>query len=212
MSHQFNRTILREYDVRGIVGTTLHPADATALGRSYAALATSEGAKRVAVGRDGRAHSPTRSRAGRRPARGRTRCRPHRPWPLADALFRGLDARRRRRHSGHRQPQPVRLQRLQDAATAARCWFEIQDLGRRAPKATGATVRARSSMTSSTIMSMHWSRASMARVQDRLGRGQWRRRPGAREAGQAPARRAPLLYTEVDKPGFPHHPDPTVEE
>ena len=33
MSHQFNRTILREYDVRGIVGTTLHPADATALGR-----------------------------------------------------------------------------------------------------------------------------------------------------------------------------------
>ena len=48
--HDFNRTILREYDVRGIVGSTLHPADATALGRSFAALATSEGAKRVAVG------------------------------------------------------------------------------------------------------------------------------------------------------------------
>jgi phosphomannomutase len=58
MAHQFNRTILREYDVRGIVGTTLHPEDAYALGRSYAALATSENASRVAVGRDGRTHSP----------------------------------------------------------------------------------------------------------------------------------------------------------
>src|SRR5215213_3334151 len=58
MPHQFNRTILRDYDVRGIVGQTLNPEDAYALGRSYAALATSEGAKRVAVGRDGRTHSP----------------------------------------------------------------------------------------------------------------------------------------------------------
>jgi len=58
MSHQFNRTILREYDVRGIVGQTLFAEDARALGRSYAALATSEGARRVAVGRDGRTHSP----------------------------------------------------------------------------------------------------------------------------------------------------------
>jgi phosphomannomutase len=58
MSHAFNSTILREYDVRGIVGKTLHEADAYALGRSYAALALSEGAKRIAVGRDGRTHSP----------------------------------------------------------------------------------------------------------------------------------------------------------
>jgi len=58
MTHSFNRTILREYDVRGIVGQTLHPQDAYALGRSYAALAVSEGATRVAVGRDGRTHSP----------------------------------------------------------------------------------------------------------------------------------------------------------
>jgi phosphomannomutase len=58
MAHQFNRTILREYDVRGIVGSTLNAEDAYALGRSYAALATSEGAKRIAVGRDGRTHSP----------------------------------------------------------------------------------------------------------------------------------------------------------
>ncbi|HET9397207.1 MAG TPA: phosphomannomutase, partial [Sphingomicrobium sp.] len=58
MSHIFNRTILREYDVRGIVGQTLNADDAYALGRSYAALACSEGATRIAVGRDGRTHSP----------------------------------------------------------------------------------------------------------------------------------------------------------
>src|SRR5689334_9885394 len=57
MTHQFNPTILREYDVRGIVGNTLNEADAYALGRSYAALAREEGARRIAVGRDGRTHS-----------------------------------------------------------------------------------------------------------------------------------------------------------
>src|SRR6478752_4643711 len=57
MSHQFNPTILREYDIRGIVGTTLTEADAYALGRTFAALALDEGAKRIAVGRDGRTHS-----------------------------------------------------------------------------------------------------------------------------------------------------------
>jgi phosphomannomutase len=58
MSHSFHSSILREYDIRGIVGDTLTDADAYALGRSYAALATEEGARRVAVGRDGRTHSP----------------------------------------------------------------------------------------------------------------------------------------------------------
>jgi phosphomannomutase len=57
MTHQFNPTILREYDIRGIVGDTLNEADAYALGRSYAALAREEGARRIAVGRDGRTHS-----------------------------------------------------------------------------------------------------------------------------------------------------------
>jgi phosphomannomutase len=57
MAHKFNPTILREYDIRGIVGDTLTERDAYALGRTYAALARDEGAKRIAVGRDGRTHS-----------------------------------------------------------------------------------------------------------------------------------------------------------
>jgi phosphomannomutase len=57
MTHTFDPTILREYDIRGIVGDTLNEADAYALGRTFGALATDEGAKRIAVGRDGRTHS-----------------------------------------------------------------------------------------------------------------------------------------------------------
>ena len=57
MTHTFNATILREYDIRGIVGDTLTEADAYALGRTYAAIARDEGARRIAVGRDGRTHS-----------------------------------------------------------------------------------------------------------------------------------------------------------
>ncbi len=57
MTHQFNPSILREYDIRGIVGDTLTEADAYAAGRSFAAMAKDEGARRIAVGRDGRTHS-----------------------------------------------------------------------------------------------------------------------------------------------------------
>jgi len=59
MTHQFNPTILREYDIRGIVGDTLTEADAYAIGRTFAAMALDESAARLAIGRDGRIHSPT---------------------------------------------------------------------------------------------------------------------------------------------------------
>jgi phosphomannomutase len=58
MTHRFDPTILREYDIRGIVGHTLHEQDAYALGRTFAAEGREAGAKRLAVGRDGREHSP----------------------------------------------------------------------------------------------------------------------------------------------------------
>src|SRR3954453_19735378 len=57
MAHTFNPTILREYDIRGIVGETLTEDDAYALGRTFAAKAHGEGARTIAVGRDGRTHS-----------------------------------------------------------------------------------------------------------------------------------------------------------
>jgi len=58
MSHRFDPTILREYDIRGIVGETLHPADARAIGGAFAAALIAEGGRSVAVGYDGRLTSP----------------------------------------------------------------------------------------------------------------------------------------------------------
>jgi phosphomannomutase len=58
MSHHFDPTILREYDIRGIVGQTLSAADARAIGRAYAVTLAAAGGSRVAVGYDGRLTSP----------------------------------------------------------------------------------------------------------------------------------------------------------
>jgi len=58
MTHQFDRTSLREYDIRGIVGKTLGQADAIAIGRSFATRVRRAGGTRVAVGYDGRTSSP----------------------------------------------------------------------------------------------------------------------------------------------------------
>lgn len=69
-SHAFHPTMLREYDIRGVVGDTLSAADAYAIGRSFATLVRRAGGKSVAVGYDGRLSSPM----------------------LADALIEGINA------------------------------------------------------------------------------------------------------------------------
>ncbi|MEL6877014.1 MAG: phosphomannomutase/phosphoglucomutase [Pseudomonadota bacterium] len=58
MNHQFHPTVLREYDIRGIIGETLGPDDARAIGRSFGTMLREAGGKTVAVGYDGRVSSP----------------------------------------------------------------------------------------------------------------------------------------------------------
>ncbi len=58
MSHKFDSTVLREYDIRGIIGETLGPDDARAIGRGFATLLRRAGGSKVAVGYDGRVSSP----------------------------------------------------------------------------------------------------------------------------------------------------------
>lgn len=57
-AHVFHPTMLREYDIRGIVGDTLTADDARAIGRSFATLIRRPGGRRIAVGYDGRLSSP----------------------------------------------------------------------------------------------------------------------------------------------------------
>ncbi|MBO6503219.1 MAG: phosphomannomutase/phosphoglucomutase [Kordiimonadaceae bacterium] len=60
-SHQFHSTVLREYDVRGIVGDTVGEADALALGRAIGTTVRRNGGKYICVGYDGRLSSPSLS-------------------------------------------------------------------------------------------------------------------------------------------------------
>jgi phosphomannomutase len=57
--HDFDPTSLREYDIRGVVGRTLHPTDAFAIGRCFGTVVARAGGKTVAVGFDGRLSSPS---------------------------------------------------------------------------------------------------------------------------------------------------------
>jgi phosphomannomutase len=58
LRHRFDRSILREYDIRGVFGETLNVADATALGRAFGTVVSEAGGAQVCVGYDGRLSSP----------------------------------------------------------------------------------------------------------------------------------------------------------
>ncbi|MGB0631752.1 MAG: phosphomannomutase, partial [Alphaproteobacteria bacterium] len=57
-THSFDDTILREYDIRGIVGDTLTADDAYAIGRAFGSEIARNGGSMVCVGYDGRLSSP----------------------------------------------------------------------------------------------------------------------------------------------------------
>ena len=63
-------SLLRKYDIRGMVGENLSTDDAYAIGRTFGTLVSEDAGRFVCVGRDGRLSSPD----------------------MADALSRGLNA------------------------------------------------------------------------------------------------------------------------
>jgi phosphomannomutase len=215
MPHQFNRTILREYDVRGIVGQTLNPEDAYALGRSYAALAISEGATRVAVGRDGRTHSPALEEAlvegltqggldVLRIGMG--------PSPMLYFAVSTLEVQGGIQVTGSHNPADYNGFKM---LLNGRSVFgtEIQDLGRRA--AQGDWSEGQGNIEEADIVDRYVD-ALVKGFDGKAYRVGWDAGNGA--AGpilEKLLRRLPgehhSLYTEVDGRFPNHHPDPTVE-
>jgi len=57
-SYFINPTILREYDIRGIIGENLSERDGYAIGRSFGTILAQEGGTTACVGYDGRLSSP----------------------------------------------------------------------------------------------------------------------------------------------------------
>lgn len=56
-NHKFHSSVLREYDVRGIIDDTLSTLDAYAIGRSFGTIVNRKGGTKVAVAYDGRLSS-----------------------------------------------------------------------------------------------------------------------------------------------------------
>ena len=56
--HRFDPTVLREYDIRGVIGETLGTADALAVGRAFGTVVRRGGGGDVCLGYDGRLSSP----------------------------------------------------------------------------------------------------------------------------------------------------------
>ena len=192
MTHVFNPTILREYDIRGIVGDTLTEADAYALGRTFAALARDEGARRIAVGRDGRTHS---GMLEAELIRGLTEGGIDvvqvgmGPSPMLYFATHYLDVDGGIQVTGSHNPADYNGFKL---LLKGRSVFgqEIQAIGERAAarRLERGRRQRRGSRHPRSLCRPACSKASRATPSHRLGRRQRRRRPGPRDAGGAAAR------------------------
>ena len=223
MTHQFHPTVLREYDIRGIIGETLGAEDARAIGRGFGTLLRRAGGQLVAVGYDGRVSSPMLESAliegltssgcdVRRVGMG--------PTPMlyyAEASAEEVDGGIQ--ITGSHNPANYNGFKM---VFQGRPFFgeDIQTIGRMA--AAGEWDSGTGTVESRDVMDAYIARmvealdgidkASLAQL--RIG---WDAGNGA--AGPALERLAAvlpgehhLLYTEVDG-NFPnHHPDPTVPE
>jgi phosphomannomutase len=215
MTHSFNPTILREYDVRGIVGKTLTREDAWALGRSFGTLASDEGARSIAVGRDGRTHSPELEQAL---VDGLMECGLHvvrigvGPSPMLYYATNVLDVAGGVQVTGSHNPADYNGFKL---LLNGRSVFgeEIQELGRRS--AAGAWTEGDGSSEGVDILDAYVNRVA----QDFRGIGYrigWD--PGNGAAGAAVEKlvqKLPgehfVIHATIDGTFPAHHPDPTVE-
>ncbi|EAQ28395.1 phosphoglucomutase [Erythrobacter sp. NAP1] len=223
MNHQFDPTVLREYDIRGIIGETLGPDDARAIGRSFGTLLVRDGGSTVAVGYDGRVSSPMLEHAL---VEGLTAsgCNVVRIGMSATPMLYFAEASSEEVHGGiqitgsHNPPNYNGFKMV----FQGRPFFgsDIQKLGELA--AAGDWTDGAGSVTSLDILDAYVERMlagldgidtavlSSLKVGWDAGNG------AAGPALEALAARLPgehhLLFTEVDGHFPNHHPDPTVEE
>ena len=215
MSHRFHPTSLREYDIRGIVGKTLGPEDAYAIGRGFGSLVRGAGGRRVAVGRDGRESSPRLEEAL---VRGLTESGVDAvriglgPTPMLYYAEAVLDVGGGVMITGSHNPPDYNGFKM---VLGHRAFFgeDIQQLGRAA--AAGDWLEGSGAVEDADILDSYVDRLLQGfdGASFRIG---WDAGNGA--AGPALEKLAAklpgehhLLYTEVDSRFPNHHPDPTDE-
>jgi len=215
--HRFHPTILREYDVRGIIGETLSAADAEALGRAYATLLIAEGGKKVCLGFDGRLSSPELAKAV---AKGLCASGIDVHWiglgptPMLYFAVHELDADGGIQVTGSHNPPNHNGFKMMIGKTS---FFgeRIQDLGRIAEE--GAYHHGNGKLIDQPVFETYVDRLLADYKQGKELNVVWDAGNGASgEALQALTKRLPgkhhLLYAEIDGHFPNHHPDPTVPE
>jgi phosphomannomutase len=215
--HRFDPTILREYDIRGIVGETLRAADAHALGRAYATMLRAAGGRRVSVGYDGRLSSPELAEAL---AQGLERSGMEVLWigrgptPMMYFSVYHLDADGGLQVTGSHNPPSHNGFKLM-LGKASLYGARIQELGRLA--AAGDFHDAKGKRTETPLQDAYVERLLRDVRPGRPLHVVWDAGNGATgEALTAMVARLPgrhtLLFAEIDGRFPNHHPDPTVPE
>ena len=216
-AHRFDPTVLREYDVRGIVGETIGEADARALGAAFGTAVRRAGGAIVAVGYDGRLSSPALERALVEGMRA-TGCRILRvglgPTPMLYFAVHHLDADAGMQVTGSHNPPSHNGFKMM-LGKAAFFGTRIQELG--AIAAAGDFASGAGSVEDVDLFDAYV---------ERLARDYHGRRPleivwdaGNGACGPAMAAltarlpgRHHLLFAEIDGRFPNHHPDPTMPE
>jgi phosphomannomutase len=216
-AHRFHPTILREYDVRGIVGETLSTADAFALGRAYATIVRKGGGTRVCVGMDGRLSSPELAEAvisGLCAGGVDVQWIGLGPTPMLYFAVHHLDADGGVQVTGSHNPPAHNGFKMM---LGKKSFFgdQIQELGRIA--AQGAYAGGEGRRLETPVFDAYVARLLRDFPEGRALTVAWDAGNGATgEALRALTARLPgrheLLYAEIDGRFPHHHPDPTVDE
>ena len=215
--HEFHPTILREYDVRGIVGETLFAADAFALGRAYATMLRDKRGGRVCVGMDGRLSSPELAEAligGLRASGVDVQWIGRGPTPMLYFAVHHLGADGGIQVTGSHNP-PAHNGFKMMLGTKSFFGDRIQQLGRIAAQASYKSGEGR--RIDAPVFDAYVERLARDFSGTRPLSVVWDAGNGAAgEALKALTERLPgrhrLLYADIDG-NFPnHHPDPTVDE
>ena len=214
--HRFHPTVLREYDVRGIVGQTLGAADARALGQAYATMIRQGDGRRVCVGMDGRLSSPELAEAligGLCAAGVDVQWIGRGPTPMLYFAVHHLGADGGIQVTGSHNP-PAHNGFKMMLGTRSFFGARIQELGRIAAQAAYAQGEGR--RLDAPVFDAYVERLARDFPGGRALSVVWDAGNGAAgEALSALAARLPgrhrLLYADIDGRFPNHHPDPTVD-
>jgi len=213
--HEFDPTVLREYDIRGVVDKTLSEADAGALGRAFASMVCRGGGSVIAVGFDGRHTSPRMEHAlieGLTDAGAQVRRIGLGPTPMLYYAVHALGADAGVMVTGSHNPPDYNGFKMM-LGTKPVYGDQIQELGRIA--AAGDFEQGEGAVRDEAVFDRYIERLLRDFEGDEIDVA-WDPGNGAGgPATQALAERLPgrhfVINGEVDGTFPNHHPDPTVE-